>query len=219
MSRAWRNCPDAALHRHRHRRPHRHSLPLRGPPVPREVLVTLDVIGVVVTWVAVAVGAWFLGLYMARVFQGQRTFLSPVLRPVERGAYWLMGVKEDEEQTWIRYTVSVLIVSVGSFFFTYLILPLQDKPPLNPMAFPAVPADLTLNTAISFTTNTNWQNYTGEQTMSYLSQMLALATHNFLSAATGIALAVALVRAIASRRLKTIGNFYVDATRAILYVL
>src|ERR1700694_5477319 len=219
MSRAWRNCPDAALHRHRHRRPHRHSLPLRGPPVPREVLVTLDVIGVVVTWVAVAVGAWFLGLYMARVFQGQRTFLSPVLRPVERGAYWLMGVKEDEEQTWIRYTVSVLIVSVVSFVFTYLILRLQDKLPLNPMGFGPVPADLTLNTAISFTTNTNWQNYTGETTMSYLSQMLGLVIHNFLSAAVGIAMAVALFRGISSRSLKTLGNFYVDATRAILYIL
>src|SRR6202022_616446 len=219
MSRAWRNCPDAALHRHRHRRPHRHSLPLRGPPVPREVLVTLDVIGVVVTWVAVAVGAWFLGLYMARVFQGQRTFLSPVLRPVERGAYWLMGVKEDEEQTWIRYTVSVLIVSVVSFVFTYLILRLQDKLPLNPMGFGPVPPDLTLNTAISFTTNTNWQNYTGEQTMSYLSQMLGLVIHNFLSAAVGISMAVALFRGISSRSLKTLGNFYVDATRATLYVL
>src|SRR3979409_2458507 len=123
MSRAWRNCPDAALHHHGRRRPRRHALPLRGPAVPREVLVsTLDIIGVVITWVAVAIGAWFLGLYMANVFQGQRTFLSPVLRPVERGAYWLMGVKEDEEQTWIRYTVSVLIVSVVSFVFTYLIL-------------------------------------------------------------------------------------------------
>src|SRR6202158_1547093 len=179
----------------------------------------LDIIGVVITWIAVAVGAWFLGLYMVKVFKGQRTFLSPVLRPVERGAYWLMGVKEDEEQTWIRYTVSVLIVSVVSFVFTYLILRLQDKLPLNPMAFGPVAPDLTLNTAISFTTNTNWQNYTGETTMSYLSQMLGLVIHNFLSAAVGIAMAVALFRGISSRQMKTLGNFYVDVTRATLYIL
>src|ERR1700682_2193155 len=181
--------------------------------------MTLDIIGVIVTWIAVAIGAWFLGLYMAKVFQGQRTFMSPVLRPLERGAYWLMGVKEEEEQTWIRYTVSVLIVSVVSFVFTYLILRLQDKLPFNPMAFPAVPADLTLNTAISFTTNTNWQNYTGETTMSYLSQMLGLVIHNFLSAAVGISMAVALFRGISSRSLQTLGNFWVDATRATLYIL
>src|SRR6202158_345739 len=219
MSRDWRNCPDAALHHHRHRRPHRHALPLRGPPLPREVLVTLDIIGVVITWVAVAIGAWFLGLYMAKVFKGERTFMSPALRPIERGAYWLMGVREDEEQTWIRYTVSVLVVSVVSFLFTYMILRLQDKLPLNPMGFGPVPPDLTLNTAISFTTNTNWQNYTGETTMSYLSQMLGLVIHNFLSAAVGISMAVALFRGISSRSLKTLGNFYVDATRATLSVL
>src|ERR1700730_8171470 len=113
----------------------------------------------------------------------------------------------------------MLAVQVVSFIFTYLILRLQDHLPLNPMGFSGVAPDLAMNTAISFTTNTNWQNYTGEQTMSYLSQMLGLTIHNFLSAATGIALAVALVRAISSRKLSTIGNFYVDATRAILYVL
>src|SRR5215467_9401057 len=156
---------------------------------------------------------------MYRVFDGQRVFLSPVLRPVERGWYWLSGIREDEEQTWVRYLVAMLLVQVLSFLLTYVILRLQDHLPLNPMGQSAVPADLTLNTAISFTTNTNWQNYTGETTMSYLSQMLGLVIHNFLSAATGIALAVALVRAIASRRLKTVGNFYVDATRSILYIL
>jgi potassium-transporting ATPase potassium-binding subunit len=186
--------------------------------------VVLDIIGVVITWIAVAIGAWFLGLYMVKVFKGERTFMSPVLRPIERGGYWLMGVKEDEEQTWIRYTVSVLIVSVVSFVFTYLLLRLQSKLPfndfgLNPMGFGPVAPDLSLNTAISFTTNTNWQNYTGETTMSYLSQMLALVIHNFLSAAVGIAMAVALFRGISSRSLKTIGNFYVDVTRATLYIL
>ena len=181
--------------------------------------MALDVIGVVITWVAVAVCAWFLGGYMVRVFQGQRVFLSPVLRPVERSFYWLSGIKEDREQSWVMYTVAMLAVQVVSLLLTYVILRLQDHLPLNPMQWSGVPADLTLNTAISFTTNTNWQNYTGETTMSYLSQMLGLVIHNFLSAATGIALAVALIRAISSRRLKTVGNFYVDATRAVIYIL
>jgi K+-transporting ATPase ATPase A chain len=184
----------------------------------------LDVIGVVITWVAVAIGAWSLGLFMVRVFNGERTFLHPVLRPVERVSYWAMGVKEDQEQGWIQYTVSVLIVSAVSFFFTYLLLRFQGKLPfndfgLNPMGFGPVAPDLSLNTAISFTTNTNWQNYTGEQTMSYLSQMLALVIHNFLSAAVGVAMAVALFRGISSRSVKTLGNFYVDVTRATLYIL
>jgi len=181
--------------------------------------MALDIIGVVLTWVAVAVGAWFLGLYMVRVFKGERTFMSPALRPVERLCYWLMGVKEDEEQNWIRYTVGVLIFSAVSFLFTYLILRFQDKLPFNPMGFGPVAPDLALNTSVSFTTNTNWQNYTGETTMSYLSQMLALVMHNFLSAAVGIAMAVALFRGISSRSLKTLGNFYVDVTRATLYIL
>ena len=181
--------------------------------------MALDITGVVITWLAVAVGAWFLGGYMVKVFQGQRVFLSPVLRPVERSFYWLSGIKENREQSWIMYTVAMLAVQVVSLLLTYVILRLQDHLPLNPMQWSGVPADLTLNTAISFTTNTNWQNYTGETTMSYLSQMLGLVIHNFLSAATGIALAVALIRAISSRRLKTVGNFYVDATRAVIYVL
>src|SRR5215472_3703426 len=181
--------------------------------------MVLDIVGVAITFLAVFVTAWFLGPYMHRVFTGERVFLSPVLRPVERGWYWLSGIKEDEEQTWVRYLVAMLIVQVVSFLLTYVILRLQDHLPLNPMGQSPVPADLTFNTAVSFTTNTNWQNYSGEQTMSYLSQMLGLVIHNFLSAATGVALAVALVRGISSRRLKTIGNFYVDATRAIIYVL
>ena len=181
--------------------------------------MALDIIGVVITFVAVFVGAWFIGPYLHRVFTGQRVFLSPVVRPVERGFYWLAGIKEDREQSWVIYLVAMLVVQVVSLLFSYVIFRVQNHLPLNPMGMPPVPADLTFNTAVSFTTNTNWQNYTGEQTMSYLSQMLGLVIHNFLSAATGIALAVALVRAIASRRLKTIGNFYVDTTRAILYVL
>jgi len=181
--------------------------------------MVLDIVGVAITFLAVFVGAWFVGPYLHRVFTGERVFLSPVVRPVERGFYWLSGIREDREQGWVAYLVAMLIVQVISLLISYVIFRVQDHLPLNPMGLGPVAPDLALNTAISFTTNTNWQNYVGEQTMSYLSQMLGLATHNFLSAATGIALAVALVRAIASRTLKTIGNFYVDTTRAILYVL
>jgi K+-transporting ATPase ATPase A chain len=181
--------------------------------------VVLDIIGVAITFIAVFLGAWFIGPYLHRVFVGERVFLSPVVRPVERGFYRLSGIKEDQEQSWVLYLVAMLIVQVVSLLFSYVIFRIQDHLPLNPMGFGPVAPDLAFNTAVSFTTNTNWQNYTGEQTMSYLSQMLGLTIHNFLSAATGIALAVALVRAIASRTLKTVGNFYVDTTRAILYLL
>src|SRR6202521_5895189 len=181
--------------------------------------MVLDIVGAAITYAAVGVGAWFLAPYLAAVFTGRRVFLSPVVRPLERGAYWLMGVREDEEQSWLRYAVAMLAVTVVSLLFTYLVLRLQDKLPFNPQGFGPVAPDLAMNTAISFTTNTNWQNYTGEQTMSYFSQMVGLVMHNFLSAATGIAMAVALVRGISSRQLKTVGNFYVDATRATIYVL
>jgi K+-transporting ATPase ATPase A chain len=184
----------------------------------------IDVVGVVVTWIAVIVAGWFVGIWMVKVFQGERTFLHPVMRPVERLCYWAIGVKEDQEQTWWQYTVSLLVFSFVSFLFTYVLLRVQGHLPLNdfglnPQGFGPVAPDLSLNTAVSFMTNTNWQNYTGEQTMSYLSQMLALVIHNFLSAAVGIAIAVALFRGISSRQMKTLGNFWVDVTRATLYVL
>src|SRR5436853_1073506 len=181
--------------------------------------MVLDIVGVAITFIAVFVGAWFIGPYVHRVFIGERVFLSPVVGPVERGFYRLSGIREGQEQSWVLYLVAMLIVQVVSLVFSYVIFRIQDHLPLNPMGLGPVAPDLAFNTAVSFATNTNWQNYTGEQTMSYLSQMLGLTIHNFLSAATGIALAVALVRAIASRTLSTIGNFYVDATRAILYVL
>jgi potassium-transporting ATPase potassium-binding subunit len=181
--------------------------------------MVLDLIGIAVTFAAVAVGAWLLGGFMVKVFTGGRTFLHPVLRPVEVGFYRLSGIKEDQEQGWVLYTVAMLAVQVVSFILTYVILRLQDHLPLNPMGFSGVAPDLAWNTTVSFVTNTNWQNYTGEQTMSYLSQMLGLVIHNFLSAATGIALAVALIRGMSARKLKTLGNFYVDAIRAILYIL
>jgi K+-transporting ATPase ATPase A chain len=179
----------------------------------------IELIGIAITFAAVAVGAWLLGGFMVKVFTGGRTFLHPALRPVEVGFYRLSGIKEDQEQGWVLYTVAMLAVQVVSFIFTYVILRLQDHLPLNPMGFSGVAPDLAWNTTVSFVTNTNWQNYTGEQTMSYLSQMLGLVIHNFLSAATGIALAVALIRGMSARKMKTLGNFYVDATRAILYIL
>jgi K+-transporting ATPase ATPase A chain len=182
-----------------------------------------QIVGFVVTFLAVFAAAWFLGGYMFKVFRGERTILSPVLCPVERGCYRVMGVDEEREQSWIGYLVAMLLVTVISVLFTYVLLRLQDRMPfqaqLNPNHLPAVPADLSLNTAISFSTNTNWQNYAGEQSMTYLSQMLALAFHQFLSAATGIALAIALVRGLVRRSGRTIGNFYVDITRATLYLL
>ena len=182
-----------------------------------------DIAAMAIVFLAVAVCAVPLGRYMAGVFAGERTVLSPALRPVERAVYRLTGVCEDTEQSWVRYTVAALIVTVVSLLLTYLLLRFQDRLPLqaqlNPQGLPAVGPDLAMNTAVSFTTNTDWQNYSGEQTMSYLSQMLALAFHQFLSAATGIAIAVALVRGLVRRSASTIGNFYVDVTRATLYVL
>src|SRR5450755_46294 len=164
-----------------------------------------------------------LGAYMTRVFNGERTFLSPVLRPIEAAMYWAGGVDEKREQHWLTYTVAMLLFHAGGFLIIYVILRLRDVLPfqaqLNPAGQSGVPADLTFNTAISFITNTNWQNYGGESTMSYLSQMLALAHQNFLSAATGIVLAVALIRGFARASGKTVGNFWVDVTRCTLYIL
>jgi len=160
-----------------------------------------------------------LGLYMARVFQGQRTFLSPVLAPVESVFYASSGVDPKREQGWLAYTTAMLMFSIGGFVSLYLILRFQNLLPLNPQGFPGVAPDLAFNTAVSFLTNTNWQSYSGETTMSNFSQMAGLAVHNFLSAATGIALALAVTRAFARSSVATLGNFWVDMTRATLYVL
>ena len=160
-----------------------------------------------------------LGRYMAQVFGGEWTFLAPVLRPVERGLYRLAGIDETREQTWITYTVAMLLFNAAGFALVYAILRLQAWLPLNPAGMSAVAPDLSFNTAVSFASNTNWQNYGGESTMSYLSQMMALTTQNFVSAATGIALAVALIRGFARASGKTVGNFWVDLTRCTLYVL
>jgi K+-transporting ATPase ATPase A chain len=160
-----------------------------------------------------------LGWYMTRVFNGERTFLSPILRPVEAGLYWIGGVDDRREQHWLTYTVAMLLFHVGGFLIIYAVMRLQAVLPFNPAEQSAVAQDLSFNTAISFITNTNWQNYGGESTLSYLVQMLGLTHQNFLSAATGIALAVALIRGFSRSSMRTIGNFWVDVTRCTLYVL
>ena len=160
-----------------------------------------------------------LGGYMTRVFNGERTLLSPLLRPVEAGVYWIGGVDEKREQHWLTYTVAMLLFHVGGFVILYALMRLQAALPFNPAEQSAVAEDLSFNTAISFITNTNWQNYGGESTLSYLVQMLGLTHQNFLSAATGIALAVALIRGFSRSSMRTIGNFWVDVTRCTLYVL
>ena len=160
------------------------------------------------------VGAWLFALY-----EGRRTPLHAALAPVERGFYALSGIDPSEEQSWRRYAVHMLLFNGALMLLTYALLRLQAVLPLNPQKLAAVGEHLSFNTAVSFTTNTNWQSYAGESTMSNLSQMLALTIHNFMSAATGIALAFALFRGFARRQSKTIGNFWADVTRVTLYLL
>ncbi len=169
--------------------------------------------------VVIAALAKPLGWYMTRVFNGERTLLSPALRPVEAGIYWIGGVDEGREQHWLTYTVAMLLFHIGGVFIIYGLMRLQALLPFNPAEQSAVAEDLSFNTAISFITNTNWQNYGGESTLSYLVQMLGLTHQNFLSAATGIALAVALIRGFSRSSMRTIGNFWVDVVRCTLYVL
>jgi K+-transporting ATPase ATPase A chain len=160
-----------------------------------------------------------LGGYMTRVFNGERTFLTPLLRPVERILYGLSGVNEREDQHWLVYAVAMLAFSMTGFLSLYALQRLQAVLPFNPQAFPAVGEHLAFNTSVSFVTNTNWQSYVPETTMSYLVQMAGLTVHNFVSAATGVALAVALIRGFARRSAQGVGNFWVDMTRCTLYVL
>jgi K+-transporting ATPase ATPase A chain len=160
-----------------------------------------------------------LGSYMARVFQGERTWLSPIFVPFERLIYRLCGVREDEEMTWYAYALSMLAFSLIGLAYLYILLRTQKWLPFNPQHIDNMAPDLAWNTAVSFTTNTNWQFYSGETAMSYLSQMAGLAWHNFVSAAVGIAIAVAVVRGLVRTNVKTLGNFWVDLTRCSLYVL
>src|SRR5436853_6482818 len=161
-----------------------------------------------------------MGIFMARVFSREKTFMDPVLRPLERLLYRVTGVDEDHEMRWTEHAIAMLLFGAVSMLLLYLIQRLQGFLPFNPQKFGAVaPAHLAFNTAASFTTNTNWQNYAGETTMSYFTQMAGLAYHNFTSAAVGIALAIALIRGIARRQMQTIGNFWVDMVRSTLWVL
>jgi K+-transporting ATPase ATPase A chain len=160
-----------------------------------------------------------LGLYMARVYQGERSFLSPIILPVEKFIFKLAGVKPDDEMTWKTYALSVLLFNLVGFFFLYILLRIQHVLPLNPQALGAVSPELAFNTAVSFVSNTNWQNYGGETTMSNLSQMLGLGVQNFLSAATGMAVLIALIRGLSRHSTNKLGSFWVDLTRSILYIL
>jgi potassium-transporting ATPase potassium-binding subunit len=160
-----------------------------------------------------------MGMWMFALYEGRKTPLHAVLGPVERGFYKLSGIDPTEEQSWRRYAVHMLLFNTVLVVFTYAILRLQYYLPLNPLHYTALPGHLAANTAVSFTTNTNWQSYSGESTMSNLSQMLGLTIHNFMSAATGIALAFAFFRGFARRQMATIGNFWADATRITLYLL
>jgi K+-transporting ATPase ATPase A chain len=161
-----------------------------------------------------------MGLYLLRVLDANgKTWLDPVLRPLERGTYRVMGVDPHKEHDWKQYTLAMLLFSLVGCLFTYVILRLQYFLPLNPQKLAGVTPDLSFNTAVSFTTNTNWQNYGGESTMSYFSQMVGLTFHNFVSAATGIAIAAALVRGIARHTAQTLGNFWVDLVRVTYYLL
>src|ERR1700692_4742777 len=160
-----------------------------------------------------------LGWYMTRVFNGERTLLSPILRPIEAAIYWVGGVDEKREQHWLTYTIAMLFFHVGGFLILYALMRLQAVLPFNPAEQSAVAEDLSFNTAISFITNTNWQNYGGESTMSSPVQMLGLTHQNYLSAATGIVLAIALIRGFARHSMRTVGSFWVDVTRCTLYIL
>jgi potassium-transporting ATPase potassium-binding subunit len=168
------------------------------------------------------------GMFMYRVFEGQPTFLHPILRPLERAIYWLGGVREDEEQSWVRYSASMISLSIFSVLFVYLLQRLQGHLPLNPMHFSTASApsnatpmtpDLAFNNAISFATNTNWQAYSPDTTVTYFTNMAAFGVQNFVSAAVGIAVAIAMIRGFARHTMKTIGNFWVDVTRSIVYIL
>jgi K+-transporting ATPase ATPase A chain len=160
-----------------------------------------------------------LGLYMARVYQGESTFLDRPIRPLERLCYRLVGVNPQDEMDWKTYAIALLVFSVLSILVVYLIQRVQGLLPLNPQKFGATTPDLSFNTAVSFATNTNWQSYGGETTLSYLTQMVGLTVQNFVSAAAGMAVLVAFIRALARRQTTKLGNFWVDLTRSTLYIL
>ena len=174
---------------------------------------------IIAFFAVVLVPAPFLGRFYYKVMEGQRTWLSPVLGPVERACYRLSGVDEHQEQSWQKYTLALLAFNLAGFVLLFTVLLFQEYLPLNPQKLPGQEWTLAFNTAVSFMTNTNWQNYSGEASLSYLSQMIGLTVQNFVSAATGLAVLVALCRGIGRKSTKTLGNFWVDMTRATLYGL
>ena len=180
---------------------------------------TGDVLTLLALAVAVVVTTPFLGRYIHRVMEGERTILSPILRPVERAIYRLCGIDEAVEQTWKGYTVSVLVMALVAIVVGYVVFRLQDVLPFNQGGIPPMSPDLAFNTSVSFETNTNWQNYSGETGATYLTQATVLAVRNFTSAATGLAVAIALIRGLTRRSTRTLGNYWVDLTRGILYLL
>ena len=184
-------------------------------------MTTFGILQILALFGLIALATKPVGLFMSRVVQGERTFLHSALRPIEVLVYTMCGVKEDHEQRWTQYAGSLLAFSVFAFLFPYAVIRLQGWLPLNPQRFGAaqVNADQAFNTAMSFMTNTNWQWYSGEAAMSYFVQMAALTVQNFVSAAAGIAVAIALIRGFARHEAETLGNFWVDLTRATLYVL
>ncbi len=180
---------------------------------------TADILTLIVLAAAILIATPIVGSYIAKVMEGERTLLSPVLVPIERGIYRACGIDETAEQGWKAYTVSVLVLAIVAIVALFLMLRLQDVLPLNPAGNAAQSPDLAFNTAVSFETNTNWQNYSGETGATYLTQAVGLAVRNFTSAAAGLVVAVALVRGLVRRNASTLGNFWVDITRATLYVL
>jgi K+-transporting ATPase ATPase A chain len=179
----------------------------------------LDILQIVVLFILLTVLAKYLGRYMARVYQGEHIILCPLFSPLERWIYRLSGIEKEKEMSWKQYAQAMLIFNGMGLLVLYFILLLQGRLPLNPEKLPGFSWHLALNTAVSFTTNTNWQAYSGESTAAYFTQVLGLAVQNFLSAATGIAIAVAFIRGLVRRTAQTIGNFWVDLTRTVLYVL
>jgi K+-transporting ATPase ATPase A chain len=182
-------------------------------------MTTVEMLKIIVYFLLVLALTRPFGLFMRRVFCREKTFLDPILRPIERAIYSAGGVDETREQDWMQYTIAMLMFSGAGVLFTYALQRMQSLLPLNPDHLGAVPPELAWNTAVSFATNTNWQAYAGESTMSHLTQMAGLTLHNFVSAATGIALAIAFIRGISRGGAKTLGNFWVDLTRATLWVL
>src|SRR5579871_2513477 len=184
-------------------------------------MTPIGILQIVVFFGLIILCAKPLGSYMARVYEGERTWLDPVLKPIERLLYKLFGVKEDEDMKWTTYGFAMLMFSVVGGLLTFALLRLQGRLPFNPQHFTGdnMTPDLSFNTAMSFITNTNWQSYTPEQVVSYFSNMVALATHNWMSAATGIAIAIAMIRGFSRRSAKGVGNFWVDTVRATIYVL